>query len=129
MKIVINKLVGDLGEQWSVEVPVPNDVLKASDPVAALKVLTAPALRAVDDRLLELNMRLLDSNRMAQGLTPEANMALRQVVEVLYGRRVAPGEPPGQEPQQPPAPGPDVVAQRAQTALEKALEATDEGGR
>ena len=128
MKIVINKLVADLGEQWSIEIPVPNDVLKAQDPVAGIKAIVAPAMRAMDDRLMEMNMRLLDSNKMAQSLTPEANLALRQVVQVMYGARTNPETqaPVLTREQAPPSPG--VAAQKAQTALEKALEATDEGG-
>ena len=137
MKIVINKLVADLGEQWSIEIPVPNDVLKAQDPVAGIKAIVAPAMRTMDDRLMEMNMRLLDSNKMAQSLTPEANLALRQVVQVMYGARTNPETqaPVTTQPGlhgQGPRPGderPDVAAQKAQTALEKALGATDEGGR
>ena len=129
MKIVINKLVADLGEQWSIEIPVPNDILKAQDPVAGIKAIVAPAMRAMDDRLMEMNMRLLDSNKMAQSLTPEANLALRQVVQVMYGARTNPEtQAPVLTREQAP-PSPDVAAQKAQTALEKALEATDEGGR
>lgn len=129
MKIVVNKLVGDLGEQWSVEVPVGNDLLKAKDPVAAIEAQMEPVLRVVDNRLLALNMRLLDSNRMAQALSPEAMLALRQTVEVMYGSRVPP-----EGPQRPPEPVKQatqdpVGAEKVALALERAMEATDEGGR
>ena len=132
MKIIINKLVGDLGEQWALEIPVGHDVLKARDPVAAIKAQAAPILRVVDDRLLELNMRLLDSNRLAQSLTPEALLALRQTVEIMYGRRVAPDGQGGstQGMQAPPSPAEGTTAAKAEVAgkaLEKALEAVDEG--
>ena len=127
MKIVINKLVGDLGEQWSIEVPVGNELLKSPEPVAAIKANLGSVLRVVDDRLLELNMRLLDSNRMAQTLTPEAMLALRQTVEVMYGSRVAPDGPVRPQVNDPSAqakvPTEDAVAGK----LEKALEAVDVG--
>lgn len=124
MKIVINKLVGDLGEQWAIEIPVPSDVLKGKDPVAAIKAISFPALRAVDDRLLELNMRLLDRNQIAQKLTPEANLALQQTIEVMYGRRVVLQAPEEVGPQPTVLPKGDI-----ESNLERALEATDEGGR
>lgn len=127
MKIIIGKLVGDLGEQWSIEVPIGNDVLHCKDPVNAVKAISGIALRVVDDRLLEMNMRLLDSNRMAQSLTPDALLALRQTVEIMYGRRVAP-DGPGPQSVGKPVPEPPTDASVAKS-LEKALEAVDEGSR
>ena len=125
MKIAIQKVIGDLGEVWQIEVPVSNDVLKSADPVAGVKAVAAVALRVADDRLRELNMRLLDHNKMAQTLTPEALLALRQTIEVMYGSRVAPDGPerPGVKVVKPdePIPSDDRVAAN----LEKALEAAD----
>lgn len=128
MKIVIGKLVGDLGEQWSIEVPIGNDLLKSKDPVGAIKTVSGIVLRVVDDRLLEMNMRLLDSNRMAQSLPPDALLALRQTVEIMYGRRVAPDGPTPQGVGKPPVPQ-APTDQDVSASLEKALEAVDEGGR
>ncbi len=124
MKIIVNKLIGDLGEQWSVEIPVTNDVLKSKDPVVAIEAITNVALRVADNRLQSLNQRLLDSNRMAQTLTPEAMLALRQTVEVLYGSRVPPEGL--KRPTTEPVPPDDT---KVVSSLETALEAMDEAGR
>ena len=129
MKIIINKLVGDLGEQWAIEYNVPSDVLKAGGaegPTEAIKKAVAPILRVVDDRLLELNVRLLNHNRVAQTLTPEGLQAVRQCVEVMYGRRVAPEGPQNPQPSAQTIETEEKVAQAA-SALEKALEAGDAG--
>lgn len=130
MKIVINKLVGDLGEQWAVEFPVSSDVLKAKGPggpTEAIKAAIAPVLRVVDDRLLELNLRLIDHNRVAQSLDPAGLLAVRQCVEVMYGsRRVGADGPEGKGVQKL-TPEDLPSAGNAAGALEKALEAVDQG--
>ena len=135
MKIVINKLVGDLGEQWAVEIPVGNEVLKSKDPVAGIMAAAAPALRVVDDRLLDLNLRLLAHNKAAQELDGAGLLAVRQCIEIMYGRRGNDGPqgtgvqgvvlPPKSEPSD------DVQAKvlAAGDALATALEAGDHGGR
>lgn len=128
MKITIQKLIGDLGETWMLEVPVGNDILKSQDPVAGITAATAAILRVADNRLQHLNQRLLDSNRMAQSLTPEAMLALRQTVEVMYGSRIAPDGPQRPEVKVTP-PGAHVSDAALASNLEKALEAVDEGGR
>lgn len=129
MKIVVNKLVGDLGEQWAIEIPVTNDVLKSKDPVGLITDATKAALRVVDNRLLEINMRLIEHNKMAQSLTPEGLLAVRQCVAVMYGTRTDPSSQVSQDAPRVEAPGqPGEVVTIAKN-LEKALEATDEGGR
>ena len=125
MKIIINKLVGDLGEQWAIEYNVPSDVLKAGG-AEAIKKAVAPILKVVDDRLLELNLRLLNHTRVAQTLTPEGFQAVRQCVEIMYGRRVAPEGPQNPQPSAQTIETEEKVAQAA-SALEKALEAGDAG--
>ena len=139
MKIAIQKTVGDLGEVWMVEVPVDAGILKGEDPVVALKAKLAPALRVLDDRLLDLNLRLLNRNKMAQSLGPEANMAIHQVVQVMYGRASGPiivdrdGQIVDTQPDAPRRDGgqPEVNphVEKASDALSKALEAADHGGR
>ena len=127
MKIAIQKVVGDMGEVWMIEVPVGNDVLKSKDPVAAIKASIAGVLRVADDRLMEVNMRLLDHNKLAQSLEPAALLALRQCVQVMYGQRG------GQEqlPATPPPSDSDTQKKvdKVVSALEGALENVDEGGR
>ena len=127
MKIVINKLVGDLGEQWAIEYNVPSDVLKAGGkdgPTDAIKAAVAPILQVVDDRLLALNLRILNHNRVAQTLSPEGLLAVRQCVEVMYGRRVA---PEGSQPPVVPDANVSEKADEAGKSLERALEAKDQG--
>ena len=132
MKITIQKPVGILGEVWLVEVPVTNDVLKSRDPVAGIQAATDVATRVMDDRLLQLNLRLMAHNTLANKLAPEAGMAVRQCVELMYGRMVGPD---GQQPGQPMVLTPADVDKMGPTDeklasnLEKALEAVDEGGR
>ena len=132
MKITIQKPVGILGEVWLVEVPVTNDVLKSRDPVAGIQAATDVATRVMDDRLLQLNLRLMAHNTLANKLAPEAGMAVRQCVELMYGRMVGPdGQQPGQHMVLTPA---DVdkmgpTDEKLASNLEKALEAVDEGGR
>ena len=132
MKIVINKLVGDLGEQWAIEFPVPSDILKAKGPdgpAEAIKAAVAPILKVVDDRLFEINMRLIAHNRAAQSLDPAGLLAVRQCVEVMYGgKRIGVDGPEGKGVQ-------DVkheslvepVVEKAADALEKALQGVDQG--
>lgn len=121
MKVTIQKPVGILGEVWLIEVPVTNDLLKSKDPIGAIKAQMSSVLRIVDDRLGDLNQRLIDHNTMAQKLAPEGLLAVRQCVDLMYGRMVAPdGAPPAE------VTPPDG---KIEASLERALEAADEGGR
>ena len=137
MKIVINKLVGDLGEQWAIEVPVSNDILKSANPAVGIMEAVAPALRIVDDRLLDLNMRLINHNKAAQSLDGAGLLAVRQCIEVMYGRRTPPDGPEGKGTQDVviPSRGESVSDDTqgkvltAGDALAKSLEAADHGGR
>ena len=123
MKITIQKPVGILGEVWLVEVPVTNDVLKSKDPVAGIEASTAVATRVMDNRLLQLNLRLIAHNTLAQKLDPAGMLAVRQCMEVMYGQMLGPKQAPEQVEIIPPS------DERLTSNLEKALEAVDEGGR
>ena len=139
MKIVVQKTVGDLGETWMVEIPVDGGLRKSDDPVTAIKAKIDPVFRVMDDRLLEINMRLLNRNAVARKLGPEANMALHQTVEVMYGRRQGPvvidrdGMIRDTSETEIPPSDPEVTrvnvdkAQKALGKLEAALEAGDAG--
>lgn len=124
MKITIQKPVGILGEVWLVEVPVSSDILKSKDPVGGIKRTTDVATRVMDDRLLSLNLRLIDHNKMAQELTPEGLLAVRQCVEAMYGNLLGPSQAPKMVREDP-----EAESEKVTLALERALEATDEGGR
>ena len=126
MKITVQKPVGILGEVWLVEVPVSNDILKSKDPVAGIESMTDVATRVLDNRLLQLNLRLIEHNKLAQNLPGDAAMAVRQCVEVMYGQMLGPSQV------KPQVTSPDGEGQRDEKvalALERALEAVDEGGR
>lgn len=133
MKIAIQKVVGDMGEVWMIEVPVDANTLKAPDPVAAIKAKIGDVLRVADDRLMEINLRLMEHNRLAQALSPEGLLAVRQCVQIMYGRNQAPDVNERTTPADAhPAPHSDDVArklEKAAGALEGALEAVDQGGR
>lgn len=122
MKITIQKPVGILGEVWLVEIPVSNDVLKSKDPVAGIEAQASVATRVMDNRLLQLNLRLIDHNEIARKLDPEAHLAVRQCVEAMYGTLVGPAQGKFQKEEEgKPAPGDENIARN----LEKALEAVD----
>ena len=121
MKIIVNKMVGE-GEQFAIEVNIGEDVLKREGVKGAQDRLS-PALALVDARLLELNTRLLNANKLAQKLTPEANYAMRQCVDILWGRQTPPAEFPADEPATVASGDLDAEAE----ALSAALEASDAG--
>lgn len=134
MKITIQKIVGDLGETWMIEVPVSSDVLRSRDPVVGIKAHTETALRVIDDRLLEMNLRILARNKIAQKLTPEALLALNQTIQIMYGIAADPSARRVMQDVREEAKDPKVEVtppsdQDVTRQLEMALEATDEGGR
>lgn len=128
MKISVQKVIGDMGEVWQIEHQIHTDVFKQKDPVAAIKGQIKDVLRVADDRLYDINIRLIEHNKLAQGLTPEALLAVRQCVQVMYGQRGG----VEQLPEKPPVRDDDATQGRVDkvvSALEGALEAVDEGGR
>lgn len=133
MKIAVQKVVGDMGEVWMIEVPIDAGTMKAPDGVAAIKAKMADVLRVADDRLLEINMRLIQHNKLAQSLTPEALLAMRQCVQMMYGRQHVKDVDENTRPEDARvAPADNDVAtklEKAAGALEGALEAVDQGGR
>ena len=121
MKIIVNKMVGE-GEQFAIEVNINDDTL-AKLGVGWAQASLAPALALVDARLLDLNTRLLNANRMAQTLTPEANAAMRQCVDILWGRQSPPMDLPAIQKEEKAAS--DVVLSEKAAKLAAALEAAD----
>lgn len=135
MKIAIQKVVGDMGEVWMIEVPVDAKVLSAPDPVAAIKAKIGDVLRVADDRLYDINMRLMEHNKLAQQLSPEGMLAVRQCVAIMYGRNHTPDVNEKTQPSDahPAAQaGANELAAKLEKAVGKldgALEAVDQGGR
>ena len=123
MKIIVNKMVGE-GEQFAIEVNINDDVLK-KEGVEGAQTRLSPALALVDARLLELNTRLLNANRIAQTLTPEANAAMRQCVDILWGRQTPPMDLPAIQKEEKAAS--DAVLSEKAAKLAAALEAVDAG--
>lgn len=77
-KINIIKITAD-GEQTSIEgefVPEEGPMLEQ----------LMPYYQLCDDRLFEMNTRILASNELVRRLTPDAQMAVHNVMEVLMGQ-------------------------------------------
>ena len=123
MKIVVNKMVGE-GEQFAIEMNIADEVVK-KEGSKGVQARFLPALDLVDTRLLVLNTRLLNANRMAQTLTPEANAAMRQCVDILWGRQTPPMDLPAIQKEEKAAS--DVVLSEKAAKLAEALEAVDAG--
>ena len=123
MKIIVNKMVGE-GEQFAIELNIGDDILK-KEGMEGAQARLSPALALVDARLLELNTRLLNANRMAQTLTPEANAAMRQCVDILWGRQTPPMDLPTIQKEEKAAS--DAVLSEKAAKLAEALEAVDGG--
>ena len=79
-KINIIKITAD-GEQTSIEGEF--EPLRSEE--SMLEQLM-PYYQLCDDRLFEMNLRILASNELVRRLTPDAQMAIHQVMEVLMGQ-------------------------------------------
>lgn len=135
MKIMVQKAVGDQ-ETWGLEVNVSEDTLTKNAEKAReyIQARMNPALKVIDERLAVLGERVVASNRMAAALPGEAQIALHQVIEVMFGRRMPSVSHEAVQADQ------DAIAReqakldaqmdtKVATTLEKALAAVDEGGR
>lgn len=56
-------------------------------PGESLRSILAPYFKLVDDRLLEMNLRIMVAQKMVKDLPPEAQMAFHNLMEVLHGAR------------------------------------------
>ena len=77
MRLVIAKATAE-GEQFNVEFDLPEGL----DPSQI-----RPVLEFLDARLLEMNLRIINANKKVRSLGPDAQMAVHEVMDVLYGRR------------------------------------------
>lgn len=87
-KLSIIKVTAD-GEQCSIEVEVGLDsvpTLADKSEYECLAIHVAPYFKLMDDRLLEMNERILGSNELVRRLTPEAQMAMHHALDVLMGK-------------------------------------------
>ena len=93
-KINIIKITAD-GEQTSIEgefepskdyqVKLPDGTIEARKGQPMLEQLL-PYYQLCDDRLFEMNSRILASNELVRRLTPDAQHAVHNVMEVLMGQ-------------------------------------------
>lgn len=102
-KISIFKTTAD-GEQVNVEIDLTNEHLAQMKPTTrkdgqgnseivpakSLRQVFDHAFQLVDDRLLEMNKRIMASNVLVKKLSPEAQYAVTNIFEVLHGRSQGP---------------------------------------
>lgn len=102
-KISIFKTTAD-GEQVNVELELTQDHIKQMQPTVVkrlgepdeirpgktLREIFEPHFRLVDDRLLEMNTRIMASNVLVKKLPPDAQYAVTNIFEVLHGRSSGP---------------------------------------
>lgn len=102
-KISIFKTTAD-GEQVNVEIELTQEHLKQMQPSSrslpdktvqlvpgkSLREIFEPCFRLVDERLFEMNSRIMASNVLVKKLSPEAQYAVHNVMEVLHGKSQGP---------------------------------------
>lgn len=86
-KFSILRVVGE-GEQINVEVNVPAKQLEAG-PEAVHHWLRRAVYEPLDIRLSENSRRILDAMGYAKNLPQEAQIAVKQVIDMIYGRAQA----------------------------------------
>ena len=84
-KINIIKITAD-GEQTSIEGEFEPLWDKEKEAYFPMLLQVAPYLQMLDDRLFEMNLRILASNELVKRLSPDAQMAIHNVMEVLMGQ-------------------------------------------
>lgn len=88
IKLGVIKVTAE-GEQCNIEAEVgPDDILMEEGKTfyECLKKTMEPYFKLMDDRLWEMNKRILGSNELVRRLEPEAQMAVKYVCEVLMGQ-------------------------------------------
>ncbi len=87
-KLNIIKVTAD-GEQCSIDVEVsPESIPRrlGKSHYEDLVAHVAPYYKLMDERLLEMNERILGSNELVRRLPPEAQVAMHHALDVLMGR-------------------------------------------
>ena len=83
MKVTIQKATGE-GEYISVEAQIPGDVLKMNDKVR-LRGYLSMGIDLIDDRLFEMNRRVLFANELVRQQTPEVQFVIHSILEGMHG--------------------------------------------
>lgn len=86
VKMTIIKHTAD-GEQLSIEAEVGPEFIPSE---GGLRGYLDPYFRLMDDRLMELNKRIIASNYMVKKLPTEAQMAMHNIMDVLHGHKPGP---------------------------------------
>jgi hypothetical protein len=90
MKITVIKVTAD-GEQLSAEYNVSGDEMKLHKAGKQhLREALSPLFDLVDARLLEMNKRIMAANYLVTKLSPDARLAVNNVMDVLHGRSSGP---------------------------------------
>ena len=84
-KINIIKITAD-GEQTSIEGEFEPQWDPKTESYRPMLPQLMPYYELCDDRLFEMNNRILASNELVRRLTPDAQMAVHNVMEVLMGQ-------------------------------------------
>ena len=84
-KINIIKITAD-GEQTSIEGEFEPQWDPKTESYRSMLPQLMPYYQLCDDRLFEMNSRILASNELVRRLTPDAQMAVHNVMEVLMGQ-------------------------------------------
>ncbi len=100
-KLTISKVTAD-GEQTLIE-----EEIGAGD-----KSVLSAYYKIVDDRLWEMNKRVIAANYLCKKLPAEAQMAIHNMMDVLHGRK--------------PGPSIELIVQEATEEMLKQREAADE---
>ena len=83
VKVGIIKMSAE-GEQVSVEGDI--DTAELTITGEQLRVEFAPFFDLIDDRLREMNERVIASNHLVKRLPVDAQMAIHQAIDMLYGK-------------------------------------------
>ncbi len=83
VKVGIIKMSAE-GEQVSVEGDI--DTAELTITGEQLRVEFAPFFDLIDDRLREMNERVIASNHLVKRLPADAQMAIHQAIDMLYGK-------------------------------------------
>jgi len=84
-KIIIGKSTGD-GEMVNVELDLTRDHFLALKQGVSLHTQFQPFYQMLDDRMFEMNQRILASSYLVKKLPKEARTAFNDVVDVFHGK-------------------------------------------
>jgi hypothetical protein len=86
-KATLIRMTGE-GEQLQFEVDIPGDIWKTDSKNREHKLnqLLSPFFGALDMRMMEINHRIMDAMNYSKGLSPEQQMQIKTVFDIMGGR-------------------------------------------